>query len=65
MAERDIFLNMMEVEVAAPDPPQHQQVPAAPYLALALALALANVSLSAVLTYESALASTALGYKGY
>ncbi len=63
MAERDIFLNMMEVEVAAPDPPQHQQVPAAPYLALALALA--NVSLSAVLTHESALASTALGYKGY
>ncbi len=61
MAERDIFLNMIEVEVAAPDPPQHQQVPAAPYLALALA----NVSLSAVLTHESALASTALGYKGY
>ncbi len=56
---------MMEVEVAAPDPPQHEQVPAAPYLALALALALANVSLSAVLTHESALASTALGYKGY
>jgi hypothetical protein len=61
MVDRDIFFYMMEVEVAAPDPPQHQQVPAAPYLPLALT---ANVSLSAVLYPESPNASTALGYTG-
>jgi hypothetical protein len=42
MPDRDTFFNMMEVEVAAPDPPQHQQVAAPTHLALALT---PNVSL--------------------
>jgi hypothetical protein len=62
MAEPDIiFFDMMEVqlevEVTAPDPPQQQPVPAGPFLALALT---ANISLSAVLTAEPALTSTAI-----
>ncbi len=62
MAEPDvIFFDMMEVqlevEVAAPDPLRQQPVPAGPFLALALT---ANISLSAVLTAEPALTSTAL-----
>ncbi len=47
----------LEVEVAAPDPLRQQPVPAGPFLALALT---ANISLSAVLTAEPALTSTAL-----
>lgn len=62
MAEPDvIFFDMtevqLEVEVAAPDPLRQQPVPAGPFLALALT---ANISLSAVLTAEPALTSTAL-----